>query len=94
MASHTLDLTGAPFCQFEMAAALHARGRLDPIVFSPEDGPLRSLYEACGIPVRIVPNGMDKVASLIDYERELAEFARTAKRSFHRARRGAADQAE
>ncbi len=76
MASHTLDLTGAPFCQFEMAAALHARGRLDPIVFSPEDGPLRSLYEACGIPVRIVPNGMDKVASLIDYERELAEFAR------------------
>jgi GT2 family glycosyltransferase len=76
MASHTLDLTGAPFCQFEMAAALRAKGRLDPIVISPEDGPLRSLYEECGIPVRILPNGMEKVGSLADYERELAEFAR------------------
>jgi GT2 family glycosyltransferase len=76
MTSHTLDLTGAPFCQFEMAAALRAEGRLDPVVISPEDGPLRSWYEECGIPVRIFPNGMDKVGSLADYERELAEFAR------------------
>ncbi len=76
MTSHTLDLTGAPFCQFEMAAALRAEGCLDPVVISPEDGPLRSWYEECGIPVRIFPNGMDKVGSLADYERELAEFAR------------------
>ena len=58
---HTLDLTGAPFCQFEMAAALRAKDRLDPIVISPEDGPLRSLYEECGIPVRILPHAFDKV---------------------------------
>ena len=76
MASHTLDLTGAPFCQFELAAALHAKGQLDPIVISPEDGPLRSLYEECGIPVRILPHGMDKVGSLADYERELSVFTR------------------
>jgi len=75
MACHTLDLTGAPFCQFELAAALHAKGQLDPIVVSPEDGPLRSLYEECGIPVRILPHGVDKVASMADYERELAVFA-------------------
>ena len=72
---HTLDLTGAPFCQFEMATALRAKDRLDPIVISPEDGPLRSLYEECGIPVRILPHAFDKVASIADYERELAAFA-------------------
>lgn len=74
MVAHTLDLTGAPFCQWEMTVALHARGRLDPVVVSPEDGPLRALYEEHGIGVRIVPHGVDNVGSMADYERELAAF--------------------
>lgn len=75
MVAHTLDLTGAPICQFEMAAALSDKGRIAPVVVSLEDGPIRSLYEARGIPVRIVSNPLGKVASMADYERELAAFS-------------------
>lgn len=75
MVAHTLDLTGAPICQFEMAAALSDREQVAPVVVSLEDGPIRSLYEARGIPVRIVPDLLGKVASMADYERELAAFS-------------------
>jgi glycosyltransferase involved in cell wall biosynthesis len=59
-----------------MAQALRVKGQLDPVVISPEDGPLRSLYEECGIPVHIVHHGIDKVTSIADYERKLGVFAK------------------
>jgi glycosyltransferase involved in cell wall biosynthesis len=52
--SHGLNHEGAPNSQFEMILGLQRRGVIDPIVLSPQDGPLRSVYEAAGIPVQII----------------------------------------
>jgi GT2 family glycosyltransferase/glycosyltransferase involved in cell wall biosynthesis len=52
--SHGLNHEGAPNSQLEMILGLQRRGVIDPIVLSPRDGPLRSAYEAAGIPVQII----------------------------------------
>ena len=57
MYTHALDLTGAPWCQFELGTAFRDSGDFEVAVFSPEDGPLRARYEAEGISLELVPNG-------------------------------------
>jgi GT2 family glycosyltransferase len=52
--SHNLNHEGAPNSQFEMIVGLQQRGVIDPVVLSPCDGPLRTDYEAAGIPVHVV----------------------------------------
>jgi glycosyltransferase involved in cell wall biosynthesis len=49
--SHNLNMEGAPLYIFGLLAALKARGRVEPEVHSPVDGPLAALYEEAGIPV-------------------------------------------
>lgn len=53
MCAHNLRLEGAPLAQLELARGLKRRGIVDPVICSPEDGPLRRQYEAEGIPVRL-----------------------------------------
>lgn len=54
MFSHNLNHEGAPNSMFELVTGLRAKGYVDPIVLSPEDGPLRKHYEQAGIPVYLV----------------------------------------
>ena len=53
MCAFNLNWEGAPYSQFEMTRELARRGVLEPIVFSPTDGPLRAAYEGAGIPVHV-----------------------------------------
>ena len=55
MCAHNLNHEGAPYSQYEMTVGLKEKGVIDPLVFSPVDGPLRALYESCGIRVIINP---------------------------------------
>lgn len=52
--SHNLNLAGAPNSQAEIVIGLKRKGRVLPVVVSPEDGPLRAKYEAEGIQVVIL----------------------------------------
>lgn len=61
MISHNLNLEGAPKSQLELTLGLRKAGVLDPIVLSPEDGPLRAHYEEAGISVGIMG---DKLSDL------------------------------
>jgi O-antigen biosynthesis protein len=51
MCSHNLNWEGAPQSQFELTIELKRSGIIEPIVYSPEDGPLRSAYQSHGIEV-------------------------------------------
>lgn len=65
--SHNLNWEGAPLMLLELHRGLKSRGKVDPVVVSPTDGPLRTLYEDAGIPVIIepalVPEGFGRGAS-------------------------------
>ena len=49
--SHNLNVEGAPLYIYSLVTALKARGRIEPEVYSPIDGPLASMYLDAGIPV-------------------------------------------
>jgi GT2 family glycosyltransferase len=51
MYSHNLNLEGASNSMYELAVGLRDAGAVEPLVISPEDGPLRRSYEESGIPV-------------------------------------------
>ncbi len=53
-ASHNLNLEGAPNVLFELASGLAAQGRIDPIVISPSDGPLRQAYADVDLPTTVI----------------------------------------
>ncbi|VXD15182.1 hypothetical protein PL8927_380087 [Planktothrix serta PCC 8927] len=53
IASHLLDLTGAPLHQYEIAVKLAKAGMIEPIVFSFQEGPLQTEYQKQGIQVII-----------------------------------------
>jgi glycosyltransferase involved in cell wall biosynthesis len=49
--THNLNREGAPLCQFDLIRGLRKEGVIDPILFSPVDGPLRDEWEATGVRV-------------------------------------------
>lgn len=49
--SHNLRFQGAQNSLFELIRELKTRRNVDPFVFAPDDGSLKSAYEAAGIPV-------------------------------------------
>jgi O-antigen biosynthesis protein len=49
--SHNLNVEGAPLYTYNLVTGLKARGRIEPEVYTPVDGPLASLYLDAGIPV-------------------------------------------
>jgi GT2 family glycosyltransferase/glycosyltransferase involved in cell wall biosynthesis len=53
MCTHNLNLEGAPYIQLELATGLRDRGFVDPVIYSPTDGPLRKDYEARGMRVEV-----------------------------------------
>ncbi len=66
MYSHALDLTGAPWCQFELAVALRDSEDFDVFILSPEDGPLRERYRLRDILATTLPTG--PITSAQDYD--------------------------
>ncbi len=51
MCSNALEYTGAPLHQFEIAVKLASEGKIEPVIFCVDDGPLRYAYEQQGIRV-------------------------------------------
>lgn len=75
MCAFNLNPEGAPYSQFELTRELKSRGVIDPIVYCPEDGPLRADYEEHGIEVRIERHPLSGVSTQAEYDRRIDEFA-------------------
>lgn len=73
MCSHNLNHEGAPYSQYEMTVGLKEKGTIDPIVFSPADGPLRELYESHGIQV-IIDGSLGCVFDPARYKERVKDF--------------------
>lgn len=54
--SHNFNHEGAPNSLFELAAGLRAAGRAEPVVISPDNGPLLKRYRDEGIQAELVDN--------------------------------------
>jgi GT2 family glycosyltransferase len=76
MFSHNLSMEGAPNSMFELTVGLRDAGVIDPVVFSPEDGPLRESYERAGIRVEIVQSPIADVYTEKAYDVRIQELAR------------------
>lgn len=74
MCGFNLNREGAPFSQYEMTVRLKEKGVIDPIVYSPIDGPLRQAYEEHGIEVMVSVHPLTGVTGLADYEARIAAF--------------------
>jgi glycosyltransferase involved in cell wall biosynthesis/GT2 family glycosyltransferase len=81
MAVFNLNLEGAPYSQFEMTSRLKEEGIIDPTVYSPQEGPLRALYEKAGIPVQISSHPLQGIFSGADCVRAVEKFAEGLKKS-------------
>ena len=76
MCAFNLNWEGAPYSQFEMTAELKRRRIVEPVVYSPVDGPLRAAYEREGISVHVATHPLAGVTTDVDYEAAVAAFAR------------------
>ena len=54
MVTNNLNFEGAPQIQMDLAIGFKKKGTIQPVIVSPHDGPLRSVYENEGIPVEII----------------------------------------
>jgi glycosyltransferase involved in cell wall biosynthesis len=75
MTAYNLNLEGAPYSQYELTLELMKRKIIRPTVFSPEDGPLRRLYEGSEIPVIVDRHPLWGVTNLAEYEEAIREFS-------------------
>ncbi len=75
MVTHNLNHEGAPLCMFEMVAGLKQRGVIDPVVLTPVDGPLRSMYEAAGIAVTVIDFPLAGIRSEALFDQHLEALA-------------------
>lgn len=75
MIAFNLNLEGAPFSQYELTVGLKRLGVIDPVVYCPEDGPLRALYEKAGIDVVVRPHPLLGVFNIDSYEVAIRGFA-------------------
>jgi|GEM_PF-362849 len=78
LCAFTLNHEGAPYSQYELTLALKEAGVLEPIVYSPSDGPLRARYEEAGIQVLVQPHPLLGVFDLQAYEAAIGRFAELA----------------
>jgi glycosyltransferase involved in cell wall biosynthesis len=74
MIAFNLNLEGAPFSQYELTVGLKRLGTIDPVVYCPEDGPLRALYEEAGIEVVVKPHPLRGVFNIDGYEVAIRAF--------------------
>ena len=75
MCACNLNLEGAPYSQYEMTIELARREVIQPLVFSPTDGPLRPFYERAGIEVIVGPYPLNGVFESPDYDRAIDDFS-------------------
>lgn len=75
MCAHNLKREGAPNSQLELTLRLTEAGVIEPIVYCPQDGPLRTAYEASGIRVEVSPHPLSAVHDLRAYDHAVDRFA-------------------
>jgi GT2 family glycosyltransferase/glycosyltransferase involved in cell wall biosynthesis len=75
MFSFNLNLEGAPHSQFELTTRLAALGAIDPVVYSPSDGPLRAAYEGAGVPVEVIDHPLAGVHTGKEFDAAIARLA-------------------
>ena len=75
MCAFNLNLEGAPYSQYEMTIELMRKGVIAPVVYSPNDGPLRSLYESVGIEVVVQTHPLNGVFTIDAYDLGIDKFA-------------------
>jgi glycosyltransferase involved in cell wall biosynthesis len=75
MCSNSLDFTGAPLHQYEIAVKLAAEGIVKPIVLCVSDGPLRQIYEQQGIEVIIRNSPLEHIYQRDAYDAAIDGFS-------------------
>ncbi|MEG3930470.1 glycosyltransferase [Microcoleus sp. T3_B1] len=75
MCSNSLDFTGAPLHQYEVAVKLAAEGVIKPIVLCVTDGPLRQAYEQQGIEVIVRDNPLEHIYQRDAYDEAIRSFS-------------------
>ncbi|PSB52830.1 glycosyl transferase family 1 [filamentous cyanobacterium Phorm 6] len=75
MCSNSLDFTGAPLHQYEIAVKLAAEGVILPIVLCTTDGPLRQAYEQQGIEVIVRNNPLEHIYQRAAYDEAIRSFS-------------------
>ncbi|MEG5046632.1 glycosyltransferase, partial [Microcoleus sp. B4-C1] len=75
MCSNSLDFTGAPLHQYEIAVKLAAEGVIKPIVLCVTDGPLRQAYEQQGIEVIVRDNPLEHIYQRDAYDEAIRSFS-------------------
>ncbi|MEG3841772.1 glycosyltransferase, partial [Microcoleus sp. herbarium14] len=76
MCSNSLDFTGAPLHQYEIAVKLAASGVIEPIVLCATDGPLRQAYEQQGIEVIVRDNPLEHIYQRDAYDEAVRSFSK------------------
>ncbi|MDE5072959.1 MAG: glycosyltransferase, partial [Trichodesmium sp. St5_bin8] len=79
MCSNSLDLTGAPLHQLEIALKLAKDGIVEPIIFSVNDGELREIYQQQNIQVIVKDNPLEHIYQRDAYDTALTTFAQEIK---------------
>ncbi len=80
MCSNSLEFTGAPLHQYEIAVKLASEGIIKPIIFSPTEGPLRKDYEEKNIEVIVLDNPLEHIYQRDAYDGALGSFSEEIKR--------------
>lgn len=75
MCAHNLNWEGAPYSQYEVTVRLKEERVIDPIVYSPTEGPLRQAYEAKGIQVEVFDYPLAGVCDAAGYREAIENFA-------------------
>jgi glycosyltransferase involved in cell wall biosynthesis len=75
MCAFNLNWEGAPYSQLELTLGLKRRGDLEPIVYSPNDGPLRKAYEDAGIEVHVFEHPLSGAIDANDFDRSIEAFS-------------------
>ncbi|MEP6523105.1 glycosyltransferase [Microcoleus vaginatus DQ-U2] len=75
MCSNSLDFTGAPLHQYEIAVKLAAEGVIKPIVLCTTEGPLRQAYEQQGIEVIVRDNPLEHIYQRDAYDEAIRSFS-------------------
>ena len=79
MCSNSLDLTGAPLHQLEIALKLAKDGIVEPIIFSVNDGELKEIYQQQNIQVFVKDNPLEHIYQRDAYDTALTNFAQEIK---------------
>ncbi len=76
MCSNSLDFTGAPLHQYEIAVKLAAEGVIKPIVLCTTEGPLRQAYQQQGIEVMVRDNPLEHIYQRDAYDEAIRSFSK------------------